>query len=457
MSDAKKDIKFSLKATVNKKKKRVLFAEVDGTFADVLLSFLTFPLGTIVKILKKHHEIIPQEFGSLTSLYTGLANLDSVLFWTEGAKSALLHPRSSCDAKRKRLKLDISDSPPLEYFNCPNKCRREVTLIQSMYFDSYHCKQCYGNPTMERQTQTVPCDDDEVFMKSASSFLITDDLHIVPNAGLLQIASVLGVTDLDEAETMNVTFELHEVVKLLVFSLISMNPLSVIIFNATLDCTKGTEFTANASNSNSNSKKMNLKLVVQKSLNKLLCAEAEEDFVEFLFSFLIIPLGGVEALLSHNSHVKAIDNLYKSAADLIHDKYFKNLDAKNWLMKPNITHGYISQNHIFPITEDSLGTHYTKGISLPSTNFPKGQGSYLKGPRAYMVTDDLTVTPFCVASILSSLGNQKIPVSDVEEVELQIGQKKGLSILKASLTSKCALTDALLSQVMNKEPKKEQV
>ena len=70
MSDAKKDIKFSLKATVNKKKGKVLFAQVDSAFADVLLSFLTLPLGTIVKALSKCEDITPQ-FGSLTSLYSG--------------------------------------------------------------------------------------------------------------------------------------------------------------------------------------------------------------------------------------------------------------------------------------------------------------------------------------------------------------------------------------------------
>ena len=217
MSDAKKDIKFSLKATVNKKKGKVLFAQVDSAFADVLLSFLTLPLGTIVKTLKKHHEDVLQEFGSLTSLYTGLANLDSVHFWGgEGAKSILLHPKSSFDADRQRLKLDISDSPPLEYFDCPKKCRSFARFKSiSMYYDKpEYCRYCGSSPmnreVAKNEVQTAPCDDG-VFMKKTSSFLLTDDLYIMPNAGLLQIARVLGDIDMDEAETLNVTFELHEV------------------------------------------------------------------------------------------------------------------------------------------------------------------------------------------------------------------------------------------------------
>ncbi|XP_047940225.1 uncharacterized protein LOC125187643 [Salvia hispanica] len=459
MSDAKKDIKFSLKAMVNKKKGKVLFVEVDGTFADVLISFLTLPLGTIVKILKKHCGDTPPQFGSLTTLYTGLANLDDVHFCSEGAKSILVHPRSSNDAARKKLKLDVSDSPPLEYFNCPKKCTFSDRVKSiSMYHDPYHCSYCYSSPMerekAENETQTVTCDDDGVFMKAASSFLITDDLHIMPNAGLLQVASFIGNADMDEAEMMDVTFESYQVMELLMFSLISMNPLSVIILNRKPEYKKGTEFTADASDSTS--KTMNLKLIVQKSMNKLLYAEAEQDFIDFLFSFLIIPLGGVESLLSRNSHVEAIDNLYKSTSDLIHDKYFKYPEVRNRLMKPCIPHGYISENHIFPLAEVKP-IYPGQGNWRPSAKFPRGQGNYLIGPRTYKITDDLTVTPFSVVCMLSSLNEKKIPVSDVEEVELQIGLNEGLSILKASLTSKCALTDALLTQILNRKRKRQEV
>ena len=62
---------------------------------------------------------------------------------------------------------------------------------------------------------------------------------------------------------------------------------------------------------------------------------------------------------------------------------------------------------------------------VSSAKFPNGKGHYLKGPRTYHVADDLTVTPFCIVSILSSLNKQKIVLyDDVREVELQIGLKE---------------------------------
>lgn len=46
-----------------------------------------------------------------------------------------------------------------------------------------------------------------------------------------------------------------------------------------------------------NSKRMNLKVLLHKATNKFVFAEATDEFLEFLFSFLTIPLGGVESLL----------------------------------------------------------------------------------------------------------------------------------------------------------------
>ncbi|KAH6780500.1 hypothetical protein C2S52_011737 [Perilla frutescens var. hirtella] len=453
MSEARKDvITFSLKVMVNKQKTKVLFAEADSNFADVLLSFLTLPLGRIVRILKKHYGDEAPAFGSLSSLYSSLANLDSVHFWSEGAKSILLHPRSSSDAPCKRLKLDISDSPPFEDFVCENYKHSSHSFESvSMYYDNVasciYCHRCPVKREVAKEEDTqIDLSNDGAFTVSTASFMIADDLQILSNAkGLLQIVAPLGVTDIDKARHMNVTFGFAEVMDLLKASLISSTPLSDIVFKKTGEMRKyepndqiGKESTSKYS------KKMILKVMVQKSTNKLLYAQAEEDFAEFLFSFLIIPLGGVECLLAGKSHNKCMDKLYSSAAHHIDNKYFKTPDAKNRLIKPKIPHGYISKNsHILPLIEEELPNFYQDIALFSSLKFPKGQGSYLKAPSTFMVTDDLTVTPFCVASTLSFLKGMKISVSDIKEVELQIGLKEALGILRASLTSTRALSNGL--------------
>ncbi|MCH97692.1 DUF674 family protein, partial [Trifolium medium] len=60
-----------------------------------------------------------------------------------------------------------------------------------------------------------------------------------------------------------------------------------------------------------------------------------------------------------------------------------------------------------------------------------------------MLEDDLVVTPMSSIDAISYLERMKVPLNDVEERDVSIGLKEGLSILKASLTSTSVLTDSL--------------
>ncbi|KAL8031327.1 hypothetical protein ABFX02_13G016900 [Erythranthe guttata] len=481
---------FSLKAVVNKKKTKVLFAEVDSDFADVLLSFLTLPLGTVVRILKKHYgedqEPSVNNIGSLTTLYNGVANLENASFWTEGCKEILLNPKSlsESEAECRKLKLDISETQPVEYFTCRNSnCRANNVRFPclSIYYDNATC--CCG-ATMKREVvrneyrdndgnalsfvgQKMPeandCEGGVFTRNSDSSFVISDDLRILPNTtGFVQSLGILGIADTYGAELRNVTFGFNEIMDLLKASLLSHTPLTDIILNKNqiYDYAR-TKYEPQFSleriattKATSSSKTMNLKLVLQKSTKKLLFAQAEDNFVDFLFSFLAIPLGGVEHVLGGNTYLKSIDNLYRSVADLT-----DHIASKNMLMNPKLHHGYISVNQILPLSEKYLWPTFKSEwgtIKFSSAKFVRGKGKYVKGPRMYKITDDLTVTPFRMTSTISDIESLEIPLSDINEMELQIGLEEGLSILKASLTSTCALTDGLkIDGMFMKQPSKE--
>ncbi|XP_057793394.1 uncharacterized protein LOC131010016 [Salvia miltiorrhiza] len=457
MSDAKEGMKLSLKVITNKERNKVLFAEADNHFVDILLSFLTLPLGRVFKVLDNHrgdNEAVT--IGSLSSLYHSVANLDSSLFVTEGAKEALLNPKSSFEDEHKRLKLDIAEFQPYEFFYCPSGC--SIFLSESMYYDNAgQCLKCrYGFSSMKKEVvKKVPqaAFEDGVFTMYRSSFVISDDLQIFPNlTGLCQIFSILGIADTDEGEAIEVTIGLNEMLRLLKASLISPTPLSNLILNKAslvLDSEPKASVNQIEIQENPKSKNMVLKVVVRKSSGKFLYAQAEKDFVEFLFGLLFIPVGGVHHLLSGETCIKAIDNLYRSAADLIHDKYFRSPGTKNRLMKPNVVHGCISENYILPLDQECLPDEYTKFCGFSSSMFPKGQGRYLYEATTYMVMDDLTVTPFCVYSVFSSLNEQKIPRSDLKEMEVQVGLKEIVDLLKRSLLSKTPLTDVIVC-VINK-------
>ncbi|EYU33994.1 hypothetical protein MIMGU_mgv1a018806mg [Erythranthe guttata] len=487
MSGTNEDVEFNLKVMINKQKTKVLFAEIDSDFADVLISFLTMPLGTIVRVLKKHYgedQETRVNIGSLTTLYDGLSNLDIDHFGTVGCKKILLNSRSSFEAECCKLKIDIiRHSSAVSYLSCEDwNCKyRRSKISTANITGTCRCGKSLNREVGFLEESEVGGDGTaEVFATKKTTFLISDNLRMVPSVAvsIMQTLTNLGITDTGGAELRTVTFEFNEIMDLLKGSLLSRTPLSDIIlekgrvvdFGGTQNSELGVILNKMKNEETSNPKKMILRLMVQKSNNKLLFAQAGDDFVDFLFSFLTIPIGGVECLLGGKTRLKSIDNLYNSIAD-IDDKYMATRDMRNRITDPKLPRGYISANQILPLSEQTLVYYHQDfnnkkewfsysgrgGGQIHDMLFIKGGGNYVKqGLTMYTVSDDLTVTPLCMTSSLSILNEMKIPLSDVKEVEVQIGVEEALSILKASLTSTSALTDSLMNNSMlKKQPKQE--
>ncbi|KAL3849064.1 hypothetical protein ACJIZ3_010946 [Penstemon smallii] len=471
------EVRFSMKVMINKEKTKVLLAVVDNNLADILLSFLTLPVGVILRLLKKQYEDEAPVIGSFNTLRNGLENLDSVHFSTVAAKLMLLNPRSSLDVECSKLKLNIDDTQPIKYFTCENMDCDWARPV-NVYYEGI--RRCYCKKLTNREiyvkyssdNSQVPADG-EVFTVKSVSFIVSDDLRILANVtgSIIQSLNNMGITDTDGAELRTVTVGYNEIMDLFKGSLLSNSPLTdLIIQERRIEKSEplyshlpDMEKVANSSSS----RKMVVKAMLQKSTKKLLFVQSEEDFVDFLFSFLTIPLGQVECLLGGKTGLGSIDNLYRSVANMSGDKYFNTRDTKDMLLKPKLPPKFLSKNQIFSLTEEQKSQSFTKvkeknmdylspsNSGMVAVYDPKGDGSYVKGPGLFMVTDDLTVTPLCILSSLLTLKELNIPLSDVEELELDIGLEEGLSILKASLTSTYALTNGLINPILMKQPKKE--
>ena len=134
---------------------------------------------------------------------------------------------------------------------------------------------------------------------------------------------------------------------------------------------------------------MILKVILQKSTNKFLFAQADGVFVNFLFSILTISLGRVKWCLGSHYDLNAIENLHRIVADSFDDSILKCSSSENEFCILNI--GEI------------------------------GCQSYVNGARMYMVSKDLTVAPLGVTVSLSVINELKISMSDIKEVEVQVG------------------------------------
>ncbi|CAA0816068.1 Protein of unknown function (DUF674 [Striga hermonthica] len=427
-----KGAKFSLKVVTNKQKTKVVFAEADSQFVDVLLSFLTLPLGKIVRVLASHYGDSCSAIGSLTTLYNGLADLDISNFESEAGKRILLDPMSPSAAKCRNLKLNINDSRVTGYFCCPDSsCEYSIKKNMSLYWGIATCG------CGERLTREVPLRSDEKlskrgdggFVVSGSTFVISDDLTIMPNSpsSVLQILGNLGITDTDW-DLKDVIIGYNEVMDLLRGLFLSGTPLTdIVLSNGQINLAMRAEPIipppkVEKRRTSNYSERIDLKVIMQKSTNKLLFAQADEDFIDFLFGLLIIPIGEVGRLLDCKTFLRNVDNLYLSAKELNNGNYIFDRESATSLVNPTLPHGYVSNNQILPLEEEKAGKmYYYQGPDARNGDFMSDSpsmggsclkvtefkfGSLFKGPRIYMVNDDLSVMPASSTSYLSNLGRR---------------------------------------------------
>ncbi|RHN46339.1 hypothetical protein MtrunA17_Chr7g0241181 [Medicago truncatula] len=107
-----------------------------------------------------------------------------------------------------------------------------------------------------------------------------------------------------------------------------------------------------------------VKVVRRKSNKQILFIEAEEDFADFVFSFLTFPLGGVLLMHEGFSSLSCIDNLYKSVTELSSEKWLRSQYFKNLLTNPSISMQSELTNQILPIPYNNYKEKYIFPCSL---------------------------------------------------------------------------------------------
>ncbi|KAI8539938.1 hypothetical protein RHMOL_Rhmol09G0221800 [Rhododendron molle] len=250
--------------------------------------------------------------------------------------------------------------------------------------------------------------------------------------------------------------------------------------------------------------KVSLKLLIDTKEERVLFAEAEKDFVDFLFNLLHLPVGTVVGLLTTAEQsdqqtmanailphgMGTLGNLYDSVRNL-KETYFQSNQTRDSLLKPKVP---FSATQVLPLLRLEGGTSAAKtyytcptnsnacsdGFFQPNYNNKNHQFheyfsdnaravcpscskslsqeikyvaaarkvelGFVKGVVTYMVMDDLVVTPTSAISSITML-NKHFNVKDVgalEERVVDLGMPEGLKLLKASLDTKKVLTSVFL-------------
>jgi hypothetical protein len=177
MSDEQVD-KVSLTVFVKKEVNKVVYAEAGKDFVDALFSFLTFPLGTIARLVAEESNIEAARFGSVSSLYQSVKDLDENYLFSHTSKEILLKPSNSMSAYCQKMKLNVDDTELLQsYFVCEDKtCKIEnMSCVSTVKNEKCICGKLLNRRISENLSK------ENGFVKEGLSFIVSDDLYAVPN------------------------------------------------------------------------------------------------------------------------------------------------------------------------------------------------------------------------------------------------------------------------------------
>ncbi|CAN1131012.1 hypothetical protein LINPERHAP2_LOCUS6158 [Linum perenne] len=242
--------KVTLKLLVDKKGNRVLFAEAGKEFVDFLFTLLSFPLGTVIRLLSKN-----QMVGCLGNLYQSIEELSDAFIQPSQSKDSVLNPRSpfqfvgntllltddnssrKAAAKRKLYMCSnsqnhrtVSDSPVAICPSCSNRSYSTRGLTRGLY--------AYGEPAVDptmnleatfvetagatSSTTVVNKNGGESgFVKGVVTYMVMDNLEVKPMSTISSITLLnkFNIQDVGSLEEKVVELGMDEGLKLLKASL----------------------------------------------------------------------------------------------------------------------------------------------------------------------------------------------------------------------------------------------
>ncbi|CAN0898004.1 hypothetical protein LINGRAHAP2_LOCUS19457 [Linum grandiflorum] len=254
--------KISLKLLIDKKTNRVLFAEAGKEFVDFLFTLLSFPLGTVIKLLSKNKMV-----GCLGNLYQSIEELSDAFIQPSRSKNSVLNPRSpfrfvgdtllltdnndtssssgtKAPAKRKfymcrsnNIHRTVSDNPDAI---CP-QCRTKWNS-GGMYEQYDYCYEDEVIRTMDQEAtfvETAGATNSNVvnesikengFVKEVVTYMVMDNLEVKPMSTISSIALLhkFNIQQVGDVEEKVVELGMDEGLNLLKVSLQSKTVLTTV-------------------------------------------------------------------------------------------------------------------------------------------------------------------------------------------------------------------------------------
>ncbi|GLJ10631.1 hypothetical protein SUGI_0132110 [Cryptomeria japonica] len=274
---------------INTKTRRIIYAEAGKEFVDFLFSFLSMPIGSVLKLVHES-ESNRRKNGSLSNLYDSMEKLPSQFMSTD--KSQLLDPKFITTYSNKSLKIEggkyytcsypdtthsssvfgsglnfSATSSPFTGFSpfttssptfatsspfggvpreniTPTPIKTEVTVVRTSTIhnmstsnkDICVCGNPINRPLQLLQKRYISSGSSSQnagqgqsgYVKEIAMFIITDDLKITGSSTsvIMTLLNQLNIKDLTELEERTTIVDRNKALKLLEASLVSTTVLS---------------------------------------------------------------------------------------------------------------------------------------------------------------------------------------------------------------------------------------
>ncbi|KAF6161008.1 hypothetical protein GIB67_007649 [Kingdonia uniflora] len=171
--------------------------------------------------------------------------------------------------------------------------------------------------------------------------------------------NVLGIKGMNELEEKTINVGVEEIISMLRHSFLSKIPLTeVLLQKSAHEALQVSAFqlkdmvqSKSKEMVNAESTKKTLKIILNKSRNKILYAEAGEDFMDFLFSLFTPPLGFVVKLLDRTPSLGCISNLYNSVEGTTLVKHMRTAQKAS-LLSPMVAPYFGCKNQLLDMDID---------------------------------------------------------------------------------------------------------
>jgi hypothetical protein len=201
--------KVTLKLLIEKKSRRVLFAEADKEFVDFIFSIFTLPVGIVTRLLQKK-----KMAGCLRSLYNSLDNLSDIYIQPDQDKGFLLNPKvANISGDKVPLLLPSIELSPMKFYRCGSHTSYVATDRRAI------CPSCESSMTTEVSYVDPPSDikasssREGGYVKGAITYMVMDDLDVKPMSAISSISLLtkFNVTNFGAVEEKVVDFGMDEV------------------------------------------------------------------------------------------------------------------------------------------------------------------------------------------------------------------------------------------------------